>query len=281
MSIKVNADAVRKRMMEQEEKKSGGGNKNNDTRFLNYYDLDFNQTITVRLLPASEDGDMFLKYSSHGSGLKGIRGVKNARCSYESTGESCPVCARSYDAYQAGDKAESTKWRGKDTFVAQCIVVDQDIDVPDNEDGNLVKMLYLPFNMKEVIKEAIINGLVDDPTQRDFVIKKTKNQGGHPDYGKSFFRNTDSPLPEGFEEALDSGNVWLYDLNKVVIPAPTTTQDMKEWMEHADEVINGTSGSRNTSTGGSSEGSSEEGEGAQKASSSDIRERLKNRLQRD
>jgi len=220
-----------KKDQEQKAKKNSG-----DKRFLNYFDLEFGEKMTIRLLPDGGDsGEYYLEYSTHGPNLK-TRGVKSIACSYMSSGEDCPACGKSFDFYNDGDKTEAQKWRRKETHIGQCLVIDSPIEIDECEDSNPVKLMYLPWGMLEQIKEAIMEGQVDDPMDVDFVIKKTKNQGGYADYSKSYFVKTVEPLDDEILDAFDNGEMSLYDLSEE-LPAPTTTEEVAAWLEKTEEIV--------------------------------------------
>lgn len=234
MSFGFDPKKLRERMAKQEEQKSGGGKKKKDPRFLNYYELPENGTIHVRFLPATPDGDPWVSWKQHGSKLKGTQAI---RCSYESTGDSCPVCQHSWELYEAGDKENNKLWIGDEKFLAQVIVESSDIEIPVAEDGNPIKIMYLPVKIKETIFDAIMNGIVEDPLDRVFVIKKTKNAGGFASYEKSFFKGKDTPVPEEVLDVIEEGQYEPYDLTQEV-PKATTEDDMLEWFEEAKEKLN-------------------------------------------
>lgn len=236
MGFGFDPNKLRKKMEEQAEKKSGS--KKKDPRFLNYYDLPENGTMEVRFLPANDDGELYVNWKQHGGN---IRGVKNIRCSYESNGESCPVCQHSWELYEAGDKENNKKWIADEKFLAQVLVERSDIEIPVAEDGNPIKIMYLPVKIKDKLYDDITNGIVDDPSERTFVIKKTKNAGGFPAYEKSFFKGKDTPLSDEILDSLEGHT--LYDLTEEV-PAATTSAEMEEWFAEAQEKANSDSKGR-------------------------------------
>jgi hypothetical protein len=98
--------------------------------------------------------------------------------------------------------------------------------------------MYVPFNMRKVIKEAIIEGQVEEDmiTSIPFIIKKTKNQGNQAAYDSSYFARetvTDEEL-EYFDDLL----VEQYDYSDLdIIPDSTTTEEVREWLEKALDII--------------------------------------------
>jgi len=177
---------------------------------------------------------LWIEYSTHGSGLKN-RKIKSIACSYKSAGEPCAVCNYSYGLYEDGDKEGAKKWRDKETVIGQCVVVDSPIEINEADDGNPIKKFYIPYGMKEAIKEAIMNGIIEDPLAHEFVIKKTKNSGGYASYDKSFFNPKEIDFPEEVLEAFDDGVAALHDLSECV-PDATTEKDMEKWLKDAKAI---------------------------------------------
>lgn len=285
--MNIDTDKLRKKLEKNREKGSGG---KADPRFLNYYDLDFGQEIVVRLLPDGDDsGDLFKEYAVHGPNLRNPN-VERISCAYSSNGEKCPACGYSYGFHQNGDKEAAKQWRTKENTIAQCVVINSPIELNEAEDGNPVKLMYLPWGMKESIVDAILNGTIDDPTAVNFVIKKTKNQGGRASYDKSFFKiNDTTDIPEDFFTLLEEGTAYLYNLGEE-IPAPATADEVQEWLDDAIEKVNGNTSKSNSSSssndddGQTDDGQSDEGQSSddnasegKKHSSNDLMSRLKNR----
>lgn len=263
----------------EEEKKSkkGGG----DKRFLNYFDLEEGEKVTIRLLPDGGDsGEYWAEYHIHGGGLK-LRGAKTINCAYTSSGEDCPVCQHSYSYFTDGNKDEAGRWRSNNKFLAQCIVIDSPFEVNEAEDGNPIKLINLPFKVYEILKEAVIEDQVGDIMDTDFIIKKTKNAGGQPAYDKSFFAKNEEPLGDEVCEAFESGELKLYNLFDE-IPDATTTADMDEWLDKTIELDNKASrrstSSRSSKDDDDDNSSSDEDETPNKKSSaSSLLNRLKNK----
>lgn len=217
-------------IQEQEDKKNKRSGGNTDKRFLNYFDLEEGQKMTIRLLPDGGDsGEYWLEYSTHGSKLK-VRGVDSIACAYTSSGEECPACQKFFDLWEEDNKDEAKRWGKKETIIAQCLVVDSPIEVNETEDGNPVKLIYLPFGVRDMIKEQIIEGQIEDPSDFELILKKTKNSGGYAAYDKSYFDMKSEPLSDEIIEMFDSGELELFDLSEE-LPAATTTEDVDEWMD--------------------------------------------------
>lgn len=231
-----NAQSLRDKFLKEEEQKENKtSNKKKDPRILNYFDLDFNQTMTIRLLPdGGESGDLWTLYETHGPNLKN-RNIDSISCVYKETGESCSACGYSYGLHTEGNKKEAARWRGKETAIGQCVVVESPIEITPSEDDNLVKLFYVPYGMREAIKEAIVNGIIEDPTTVNFVIKKTKNQGGQASYSKSFFKPNDDEMPDHVVASLSDATSYLYDLS-LERPAVSTAVEVQEWLDKAIQI---------------------------------------------
>lgn len=226
---KINENLRSKFLKDREEQEAGSGN---DSRVLNYFDLDYGQQIEV-LLVADEAGELFYEYSSHNA-PRGTN-VKGSNCSYTSSREPCCVCEYGWDIYtRTSDQDLSGKWRRKNHILGQVLPLNmpKGFSVPESEDGNLVKLFYMPWGIKELIVDSLINQTISDPTEHVLVIKKTKNQGGKPAYNKSYFKVEKVVLDPVYEEAYANGLIKPYNL-KAELPAPTTSQDMETWLRAA------------------------------------------------
>lgn len=241
------------------EKEQAGGR---DNRFLNFFNLSDGEKMTVLLVP-DVNGEFWSKFSKHGPQLhimdgkqrRGVRGAGAINCSYKSSGEDCPACQKGFDllnlSKETGDehyKNEAKKWFSKDFVLVQCIVLDSPIEVTASDDGNQVKLMYLPHNIEKIIKENITEEQIDedDLCRTPFVIKKTKNQGGMADYSTSYFkRNTINDEDLDF---LEDMKVEQYDFSNLdLVPSASTTEEVQEWLDKAEEAydkaLNGGSGS--------------------------------------
>lgn len=257
MKLKLDANKLREKVKKENEGKS----RKKDSRFLNYYDLDFGQKMVIRLLPANEDNELYVRYDTHGPNFRDRR-VSAIRCTYEANGESCPACSKSFGYYNDGDKDNAGKWRSKTSYIGQCLVMESDIEVPDNEDGNIVKMVHLPHNVVKEIKKAIENEMIDNPLEHDFVLRKTKNDGGRAAYDQSSFKGKVDPLSDEILELFEKDEATLYDLDKE-IPEVVDAEAIKEWISKTEDALNEDQPSNNSSGGESSSGASEGGEATQ------------------
>jgi len=217
--------------------------KGKDTRFLNYYDLNFNEKMKVLIIP-DKNGELWSEFKLHGPNLKNRR-VGTINCSYTSNNQECPACQHGFDLLnlqkETGNieyKEEAKKWFGREYTIMSVLVLESPIEVQESPDGNQIKLMYVPFNMRKVIKEAIIEGQVEEDmiTSIPFIIKKTKNQGNQAAYDSSYFARetvTDEEL-EYFDDLL----VEQYDYSDLdIIPDSTTTEEVREWLEKALDII--------------------------------------------
>lgn len=218
-------------------------NKGKDTRFLNYYDLKFNEKMKVLIIPDA-NGDLWKEFKLHGPNLKN-RKVGTVNCAYTSSGEECPACQHGFSLLdmekETGDveyRNEAKRWFGREYTIMSVLVLDSPVEIQESPDGNQVKLMYVPYGIRTAIKEAIVESQVDEAelTSTPFVIKKTKNQGGQAAYDASYFARetvTDEDL-EFFEDL----KVEQYDYNDLdIIPAPSTTDEVQEWLDKALPII--------------------------------------------
>jgi Zn ribbon nucleic-acid-binding protein len=235
--LNMNTEALIAKLQKERDQKEKGGKGGKDLRFLNYFDLEFGQEIVIRLLPDGDDsGDLYKDYSTHGPNLKNPA-IERISCAYKTSNEKCPACGHSYMFHQDGDKENAKKWRTKDTTIAQCIVIDSPIEISEAADGNPIKLMYLPWGMKEVIVDSILNGTVSDPTEINFVIKKSKNPGGCASYDPSYFKLNDTrDIPDDVIEALNEGIAHLYVLGEET-PAAATAEEVQVWLDNAIDVM--------------------------------------------
>lgn len=235
MSIrsKTSSSALRDKFVKREtEKKTKKGG---DKRFLNYYDLDEGDKMTIRLLPDGGDsGEYWLEYATHGGNLK-TRGVESISCAYTSSGEDCPACAHSFEYYNDGDKDEAQRWRRKETYIGQCLVIDSPIEVNETDDENPVKLLYLPYSVIEEITESIMEQKIGEIIDHDFVIKKTVGKNGYAGYGKSYFNTSEEPLSDDVLDMFEDGSLKLFDLSEE-LPEASSTDDVEEWLDKTIEI---------------------------------------------
>lgn len=232
------------------EAEKAGGNKS-DKRFLNYFDLKFDEKMTVLFVP-DVNGEFWTKFSKHGPNLKttgadkkerGVR-VDHINCARISSGDDCPVCQKGFDLYalakETGDKSHkdfAKLWMPRDYTLVSCIVIESPMDIIADDIDNQVKLMYLPYGIENVIKEQIAEGLIseDELCSTPFIIKQTENSGGKASYNNSYFARkmiTDDELAY-----LADMTVEQYDYTTLdVIPKNTTTDDMDIWLALAEEA---------------------------------------------
>ena len=217
------------------EKNSGGGGKRaDDPKLLPYYKMKAGEKMQIILIPDAE-GNLVNTFSMHGPNMKNAS-VGKVECIYRRDRTPCPACAHGYQMYQDGN-TESKKWLSKDYYVAQCVVVDSPLELPDLEDGNLVRIVYLPKGVFEKIEESYKEGIIDDPTEHILVIKKTEGSGGNASYDNSYFNP--KPLSDEIIEAFDGETINPFDLvaEGIAPDGTTTAEDVQEWTDKAREVI--------------------------------------------
>lgn len=221
--------------------KGKGGGRKEDNRFLNYYDLKENQKMEILLLP-DPSGELIYSYETHGPNMR-LPGAGSVRCSYESSDESCPACGIGWEAYQKGDKEESAKWMRKETIVAQCVVLNSPIEIPDNPDDNLVKLIYLPSKVRDMINNAITEEIIGNPTEHVLHLKKTKNDGGMNSYESSWFTQAVYEPDQDLIDAVEEDLVRPYSFDELLedgtIPSPTSADEVQEWVEKVQKIREG------------------------------------------
>lgn len=228
-------------------------NKGGDKRFLNFFDLKEGEKMTILFLPDVE-GEFWAKFSKHGPQLtitgsdgkkRGVRGAGSINCAYKSSGEECPACQKGFDLFSAskdagGDKFlkdEGKKWMPRDYTLVSCIVLESPVEVTADDKGNQVKLMYLPYAIENIIKEAITEGQVeeDELCTTPFVIKKTTNSGGWASYENSYFSR--KQVDEDDLEYLEDLVVEQFDYSSLdIIPPATTTEEVQAWLEKAEEA---------------------------------------------
>lgn len=235
------------------EKEETAGGRKVDKRFVNYFDLKFEERMTVLFVP-DENGAFWAKYSTHGPNLKykaedgkdrAVRGVEHINCIRTATGQECPICQKGFDLYaqakettDAGKKQalrnEARKWMPRDYTLMSLVVIEAPMEITASDDDNQVKLFSLPFAVEKIIREAIKEEQIaeDELCSTPFIIKKTKNQGGKAAYDASYFRRK---MVEDDEVAyLEDLKVEQFDyLTLDVIPEQGTEEDMVNWLDKA------------------------------------------------
>lgn len=233
MKLHINTNRVVDRTRKQrEEKKSGGGN---DDRFVPYYKLEKGEELAIRLLPVAEDiPEESISWESHGPMMKS-RDIPPVQCLYVASKKNCPICKKGFQLKEDGDPI-SKKFMRKSYTLAQCLVIEapEGFEIPETEDGNPVKLIYLPIVVKELIDESLANQEIEDLNSVNLVIKKSEKKG-RPSYHRSYFEDAEE-LSEEVKELFDDGTAYLHDISDVVHPLPTA-EEAKEWVKNALAVL--------------------------------------------
>jgi hypothetical protein len=263
IGLKLKLKSNLKKQIEDEAKSSGGS----DTRFLNYWDLKNGEKVKILFVPDT-NGELWGKFKKHGPALK-VRGVGSVRCSYESSSEDCPACQKGFDFLQlekdTGDKQyreEAKKWFARDYTVMSCVVLDSPFEVAEAPDHNQVKLIYVPYAIEKLIKEAVTEGQLDEDElcRTPFFIKKGENAGGFAEYTSSYFGR--KQVGDDELEFFEDHKVEQYDYTTLdAIPAPTTTEEVQEWLDKAIAVV------ERAESNGKEGGKKEESEAPRKATS--------------
>lgn len=244
-----------KKQIEQE------GQKKNDTRLLNYYDLKDGERMRVLFIPDASNGELYRKWKVHGPNLN-MRGLKGIRCHDEAQQSNCPICAQGFALLNEGKepgndyeayKTEAKKFFARDYTLGQCIVLEAPFEVQQSPDHNQVKLFFLPWAVEEKIREAIIEGFVneDDLCMTPFVIKNTKN-GQHNTYKNSYFER--KMVDDDTLAAFDDEVVEAYDLSTIdIVPAVPTREEAEEWLDKAIERYNRENGTAGDDTNDSTQ----------------------------
>lgn len=215
-----------------------GGTQQKDLRKLNYYDLDFGQSMKILFLP-DESGELYVTYRTHNVPFNsGIR-ASTVVCPRKGHPRECPICMHSYETYQNGDRDTARLFRAKDHFLTQAVVLESPIDINETPD-NIVKLVNLTYAMKGKIEESVIEQIVDDPTEHAFVIKKTKNSGGYAAYDNSYFRPEPAEIPDVILEAQENGLIQPYSLLNEV-PEPADLDELEKWKQSVEDQLKGVS----------------------------------------
>lgn len=226
--------------------KENSGNKQ-DMRILNYFDLKDNERMRVLFVPSEGDGSLYYKWRMHGPRL-GIRGVKPIRCMDEANnGRDCPMCQQAFSLLEEGKedgndydtyKEEAKKWFPKDYTLSQCIVLESPMEINEDDEGNIVKLFYMPWSVEEKIREGVLEGVVeeDDICFQPFVIKNTKN-GKFNNYKNSYF--VPKMVDEDTLEALDDFTANPFDLPNVdIVGSVPTQEECEKWLEETIPMYN-------------------------------------------
>lgn len=250
---------LKKKVMEHtlDQSERGSGGKKDNPKILPFYDLKFGEKMEVLLVPY-EDGDLFKHFKKHGPNMNnGAAG--SIQCIHHAHGEKCPACAEGFSHTKDNKATEmSRKWMAKDSYVAQCVVIDSPLDIAPLDDGNEVRIFYMPWAVVETITEAYREGIIEDPTEHILVLKKTSSKGDRPSYANSYFMQ--APVSDEVIEAFEDCVIELHDLDEEKIrPKDATVEEVEEWTAKAKELLeNGGRGGSSRRASGSDDDQKED-----------------------
>lgn len=246
MSVLKNKLRLKKDLKQQIEKEDTG--RKTDNRFVPYSAMKFGEKMSLLIVPDS-NGELWHRYYKHGTNL-GVRGLEYPACAYRSSGEECPSCLKAFglkdlerEAKAAGDekaenayKKEAQLWFPKEYCVMSVLVLNSPVEVPDTPDENQVKLMYVPVAVQKLITTTIKEGILDleELTSTPLILKKEKNQNGSADYSQSYFAR--KPITDDEVAFFDGMVVEPYNYSDIdLTPEPTTTAEIEEWLELAEE----------------------------------------------
>lgn len=248
----------------------------NDPRWLPYYNLDAGQKITVLFLPCKTGEHLWATNNVHGPRFrdrdgKRVWGVPKLSCSRLAGDGECVVCNKMFDAYREGAKDDGNRLQVTTTHTMQVLVLESDIEIPVNEDGNAVKLFNVPSAVIEMVKQSILEEQLseEDVLTTPYVIRMSKN-GKNNSYDTSYFQRK-TLSDEEYEEELSKFDVIeQYDLgsSELTYNSPNTAEQEK-WLEDAMSKLDGGS---DTNSRGGRESSSERNTGGSGRSSYTRRE---------
>ena len=244
---KFSKDAIQNSFKEDEQ-----GTRGDDARFLNYFDMDFGQKMSIIIMP-DENGLIFHKYNTHGGRkLKLPRGTKGrpqqVGCNRMNHGGECAICDEMFDQYNKADgdkKSDAHKTANRlqttETILMSCVVIDSPVEVKYPEDGNRVKLVRVPSDVYKRIKADIDEGEIDpeeDLSSIPFILRKTKGDGDFAAYDTSGFSR--NPITEEDEAKFEGQVIELYDfhdLDEKLTPKEIDEEEQKEWVAKALELF--------------------------------------------
>jgi hypothetical protein len=237
--FKIRQD-LKQKLEKEEESRSGGRKK--DARILPYYDMKFGEKVKVLIVP-DENGNLWHRYSSHGPNMK-ISGLSAISCRRNNDHEECPICQRGFDLLQESKdrndpalKEEAKRWFPKDTTIMSVIVLEAPFEVPIADDGNEVKLMYVPYAIEALIKNALAEGQIDEDSilTTPLWVKKSIKKGTKdtPDYSSSYF-DYRSQVSDDELAAFEDSVVEPYNYENLdLVPDSVSLEDAEEWLEEA------------------------------------------------
>lgn len=235
--FKIRKD-LKEKLKQEEESRTGG--KKKDPRLLPYYDMKFGEKVKVVIVPDS-NGNLWHRYSAHGPNM-GIRGIKSVGCRRNNDQEDCPICQRGFDLLQEAKKTDSKvlkdeakRWFPKDTTIMSVLVLESPFEVPIGDDGNEVKLMYVPYAIEALIKNALAEGQIDEDSilTTPLWIKKSIKKGTKdtPDYSASYF-DYRAQLSDDEIEAFDGAVIEPYTYATIdLVPASPSIEEAEEWLD--------------------------------------------------
>lgn len=251
--LKFKQNLVDSIKQEEEEKQTSGGRKN-DPRFLNFYDLEFGQSMRLLLVP-DVNGELFLSYAEHGPKLD-AKMPHHTLCPRVMSNAECVICnEKMFPLYEMGKdagantdagkqlKAMANRFQTSDRCIASCIVLESPVEIPLDESLNQVKLFRVPKDVEKAIRNALKMGEISqsDLTVYPLVLTKNKNAYDKADYSGTVFSR--KPISDDDEAWINDQEtvIELYDYEALenfdFIPSLLSSEEMLEWIETADAAI--------------------------------------------
>ena len=181
-------------------------NESRPSNYYRFYDMNFGETATVRLLPdANGNNPMIFTVEKlmHNLTINGERRSVPCMKMYDKNAD-CPVCKVSSAFYKEEGKesVNGKKYWRKKQHIFQCLVLEDPLppnpETGENSEGK-IRFLNLGYQLFSVINEALTSGELEEYPWDvrggyDFVIKKTQDSGGNAKYdlGSKFARYASS-----------------------------------------------------------------------------------------
>lgn len=190
--MKLTLKQIRDAMERTDSKKEVANN------YYPFWNLDYGQSVTLRFLPDKNENNNPLGFivEKHMHNLEVNGEWKKIPCLDQEGGKTCPICKQSRDYYNSGDKENGKKLWRKKQYIAQCLIIDDQMEYKDDEEIAVGKVKYLSmsFQLFQILKEAFESGDLEETPYAykggiDFRIKKSK-QGQYANYtaGTGFVR---------------------------------------------------------------------------------------------
>jgi hypothetical protein len=243
----VNKQAVEKALSDDSGRKE-------DNRILRVSKLDADKKESMRgLIMIDPNGELIHKFSKVGPRAK-VDVEKNGKKSKQAIRgiEHIGVPADSVIAQQKIDWYIENKDRADDDLkkLANCIndqtyylvnflPLECPFTIPESEDGNLVKLVYLPSDVFVEIQKQIENGemTIEDLANYPINIKRTKGDNGFATYEQSSVSR--KPLSEEEESQFEDDDIIEpYALSELdIVPEIPTEEQEQAWLEKYIPII--------------------------------------------